>query len=539
MQSNNLSAEQRTPSKWWVAAAILSGQLTGSFGMFAVVVALPKIMTSFGADISSIQWVMTGYLISRAVPMPALGWMVGLIGSRNLYVLGVIGATLCNTLCGLSWSIESLIFFRVMQGVLGAPAMGIGMVLLYEAFPATQRGMAMGLVILVGSLGPTIGPSLGGYLVQEISWRAIFFLALPSGIACIFLTLAILPKDTPQRGKTVDLPGLFTMTVFLVALLLALTQGQREGWDSSYILSLFGIASVFFVLFIITELLVPHPVVHLKLYLNFSFVMASIVVFLYNAGFVGTNFLVALMLQVVFDFTPLQAGLVLAPGAIVMGWIGLFAGRLSDRFDPRILILIGLASFALDMYFFSSLTLLTGIGWVTLLVITQRGAFGLIQSPISNAVMRTLPSEDRSMGSGLHGVHRGVAAAFGVALCSLLLEKRMAVHGVLLGQYHDLLALPVQQSLDTFRQFLLQAGEIPEVAAAKSMAALGQVLSRHVRIAAYADCFLLLSIAFILALIPALLIRATSQASRPAPPPAEPVPAASAPREEVKSAPSA
>jgi MFS family permease len=296
---------------------------------------------------------------------------------------------------------------------------------------------------------------------------------------------------------------------------------------------------VFFVLFIITELLVPHPVVHLKLYLNFSFVMASIVVFLYNAGFVGTNFLVALMLQVVFDFTPLQAGLVLAPGAIVMGWIGLFAGRLSDRFDPRIFILIGLASFALDMYFFSSLTLLTGIGLVTLLVIVQRGAFGLIQSPISNVVMRTLPSEDRSMGSGLHGVHRGVAAAFGVALCSLLLEKRIAVHRVLMGQYHDLLALPVQQSLDTFRQFLLQAGEIPELAATKSMAALGQVLSRHVRMVAYADCFLLLSIVFILALIPALLIRATTQASRPAPPPAEPALAASAPREEVKSAPSA
>jgi DHA2 family multidrug resistance protein len=222
-----------------------------------------------------------------------------------------------------------------------------------------------------------------------------------------------------------------------------------------------------------------------------------------------------------------------------MGWIGLVAGRLSDRFDPRILILIGLAAFALDMYFFSSLTLLAGIGLVTGLVITQRGAFGLIQSPISNAVMRTLPSEDRSMGSGLHGVHRGVAAAFGVALCSLLLEKRMAVHGVLLGQYHDLLALPVQQSLGAFRHFLLQAGEVQELAAGKSMAALGQVLARHVRIAAYADCFLLLSIAFILALIPAFLIRATSQASRPPPPPAKPAAVASVAREEVKPAPSA
>lgn len=501
-------------NKWWVAAAILTGQLTTSFGMFAVVVALPKIMTSFGADVNAIQWVMTGYLISRAVPMPALGWMTGLVGRRNLYVFGLLGATACNVLCGFSWSMESLIFFRVMQGALGAPAMGIGIVLLYEAFPARQRGLAMGMVLLIGSLGPTIGPTLGGYLVQEISWRAIFFLALPSGIASLLLTFAIIPRDTPQAGKTVDVPGLLTMTVFLVALLLALTQGQREGWTSSYIFTLFAIAIIFFVLFIAIERMVPHPVVHLRLYRNFNFVAASVVVFLYNAGFVGTNFLVALMLQVVFNFTPLQAGLVLAPGAIVMGWIGLFAGRLSDRLDPRIPVLIGLACFALDMYFFSSLTLLSGVGLVTLLVITQRGAFGLIQSPLNNALMRTLPPEDRNMGSGLHGVHRGVAAAFGVALCSLLLEKRSAVHGVLLGQYHDRFDLPVQQSLDAFGHFLVQAGEAPQQVATQSMAALAQVYADHIRMAAYADCFLLLAIAFILALFPAYLTRDRAQPQR-------------------------
>lgn len=517
MQSNPTPPQSQFNTKWLVATAILSGQLTTSFGMFAVVVALPKIMTSFGADVSSIQWVMTGYLISRAVPMPALGWMTGLLGSRNLYILGVLGATICTVLCGLAWSVESLIFFRVMQGALGAPAMGIGMVLLYEAFPPQQRGMAMGLVLLVGSLGPTIGPSLGGYLVQEISWRAIFFLGIPSGIACIFLTLTIIPRDMPQGGRTVDLPGLCTMTIFLVALLLALTQGQREGWNSTYILSLFGIASVFFILFIITELIVANPVVHLRLYSNFSFVMASFVVFLYNAGFVGTNFLVALMLQVVFNFTPLQAGLILAPGAIFMGWIGLLAGRLSDRLDPRVLIIIGLSTFGLDMYFFSSLTLSTGVGLVTILVMAQRGSFGLIQSPISNAVMRTLPSTDRSMGSGLHGVHRGVAAAFGVALCSLLLEKRLAVHSFILGQYHDLMALPVQESLQAFEGLLVQAGVLPYMVEAKSMAALGQLLTRYIKMAAYADCFLLLSIVFITALVPAYLMRAKIQALNTAP----------------------
>lgn len=508
MATSETLTTDRSAGKWGVAAAILAGQLTVSFGMFAVVVALPKIMTAFGTDVNMIQWVMTGYLIARAVPMPALGWLASLFGNRNLYIMGVIGATLCTTLCGLAWSVESLIVFRVLQGALGAPAMGIGMVILYEVFPAQQRGMAMGLILLVGSLGPTIGPSLGGYLVQEISWRAIFFLSLPSGIASIILTLIIVPDDKSGGRKTIDIPGLVTMTVFLVALLLALSQGQRQGWDSGYILSLFATAGVFLVLFVVTELVVAHPVVHLRLYRNPSFVMASVVVFLYNAGFVGTNFLVALMLQVAFGFTPLQAGLILAPGAVVMGWIGLLAGKLSDRFDPRYLVLSGLLFFGLDMYFFSTLSVLSGIGLVTLLVIVQRGSFGLIQSPITNAVMRTLPATDRSMGSGLHGVHRGVAMAFGVALCSMLLEKRLAIHAVLLSQEHDFASLPVQQTLQAFESFLAGAGEIGQQLPLKAQAALGALWATQARIYAYTDCFLLLSLVFIAALLPVWLIRA-------------------------------
>lgn len=524
MPAHDSTLDSRNAGKWWVAVAILTGQLTTSFGMFAVVVALPKIMTAFGADVNAIQWVMTGYMIARAVPMPALGWMAGLLGNRNLYVIGVCGATLCTGLCGLAWNVESLVFFRVLQGVLGAPAMGIGMVILYETFPSRQRGMAMGLILLVGSLGPTIGPSLGGYLVQEISWRAIFFLGIPSGVASIFLTLAVVPKGDLPAQKTIDVPGLFTMTVFLVALLLALSQGQREGWDSGYILSLFAIAVVFFGLFVVIELVVPQPVIYLRLYRNFSFVMASIVVFLYNAGFVGTNFLIALMLQVVFDFTPLQAGLILAPGAIVMGWMGLLSGKLSDRFDPRIPIVCGLIFFALDMYILSTLTLLATVGLVTLLVVIQRGSFGLIQSPISNAVMRTLPDDDRSMGSGLHGLHRGVASSFGVALCSMILEKRVAVHSVLLSQYHDRFSIVVQQALEAYESLLLRAGEIGNMLSFKSQAALGRLLAEHVRMAAYRDCFLLLSVVFIAALIPVWLIRthAPRVAQTPSLPAAEP-----------------
>ncbi len=179
MDTGSLDRKRSTRDKWWVATAVLPGQLTVAFGMFGVVVVLPNLITAFGTDVQPVQWVMTGYLVARVVPMPAMGWLVHQLAQRNVYVLGVLGTTVSTVLCGLAWSMESLIAFRVVQGVLGASVMSIGMVLLYEAFPAEQRGLAMGLCIMVASLGPTLGQSVGGYLVQQAQLACHFFSGAP------------------------------------------------------------------------------------------------------------------------------------------------------------------------------------------------------------------------------------------------------------------------------------------------------------------------------------------------------------------------
>ncbi|MGE3540993.1 MAG: DHA2 family efflux MFS transporter permease subunit [Candidatus Tectimicrobiota bacterium] len=524
MDPSSRSPRASHAGKWWTAAAILPGQLTIAFGMFGVVVALPNIMTAFAADVDAVQWVMTSYLIARVVPMPALGWLSSALGNRNLYMLGVLGTTLSTMLCGLSWDMASLIVFRVIQGALGAQVMGLGMVMLYEAFPPHQRGLAMGLFILVASLGPTLGQLIGGYLVQEMSWRAIFFLAVPSGIVGTLLTLSRIPPDAPRGSKTLDVPGLCTMTVFLVTLLLALSQGQRVGWDTAWIHSLFALSGLFFGLFLMIERRVPHPVVHLQLYRNRHFVMASVVTFLYNAGFMGANFLLALMLQLVFDFTPVQSGLVLAPGAIVMGLIGFGSGRLADQIEPRYLVVAGLACFALNMYYFASLSLLSSLGSIACLAVFQRGSFGMIFSASDTAVMRTLPEPERSMGSGLHNMHRGIAMAFGVAFSSLLLEKRLAYHSLWYGEIHERFAPPVQESLAMLQQLLKAAGETGQTAASKALAALAGLMTEQARIAAYQDCFLILTAVFLLALLPAWWTRTHTASGRTAAPSTAPPP---------------
>jgi MFS transporter, DHA2 family, multidrug resistance protein len=490
---------------------ILLGQVTLAFSMFAVVVALPKIMSAMSADVTSIHWVMTGFQIARTVPMPALGWLSSLVGNRTLYIAGLVTTVASTICCGLAWNLESLIVFRVVQGIGAAPAQVTGMVILYEIFPTRQRGLVLGLLLLAGSMGPTIGPTLGGYLVEEYSWRAMFYLALPTAIFSLSLAPVILPKLPKPPHPGLDAYGLMTMAIWIVTLLLAITQGRRQGWDSTYIRSLFAIAAVFFVAFLTIELTVEHPFLDLGLYRNPPFVIASIAAFLYDLAFNSANFLVALMLQQVFQFSAFHAGLILAPGAVAMGLVGVGAGRLADLLDPRLPIVLGLLLQAVSMYYLGLTSVLTTSAWMTGLVIIYRMSFGCVYTPLTGIVLNTLPTGRLSMGSGLDGIHRGFGSAFGIALGSTVLELRLLTHLMNLGEQHDVSTLSVREASGELTRLLAQAGERGGATTAKALVILHEHLLQHAEMAAYQDTFLFLCAITLLALLPAMLSRGKRQ----------------------------
>lgn len=493
------------PSRWFLVVAILTGQITLAFSMFAVAVALPNIVSALGAEVTNIHWVMTAFQIARTVPMPAMGWFTSLLGRRPLY-LGGLALTVFSTICcGLAWNLPSLIFFRVLQGIGAAPAQVTGMVILYEAFPPGQRGLVLGLMLLAGSLGPTIGPSLGGYLVQEFSWRAMFYLSLPTAVISLIITPMVLVRTPRPPRPHVDTFGLLSMVIWVVSLLLAVTQGQRQGWDSTPIRALFAVSGVFFVIFVLLELLQKQPFVDLRLYRNMRFVMASLTSLLFEASFNSANFLVALMLQQAFLLTPFHAGLILAPGAVVMGLTGVGAGRLADRWDPSVPIFLGLLLQGFAMYALGYATLESSVVWLTFLVIIYRTSFGCVNSPVTSIVLKSLPGDRLSMGSGLDGIHRGFASAFGIALGSTLLERRLAVHEIALGEQHEALTGSVQEATRAISDVLARngLGETP----AQVLTVLWNHLRQEAQVAAYQDAFIVLCAVTMLALIPALITR--------------------------------
>ena len=215
--------------KWWVTATVMLSAFLVVVSGSAMNVALPPIMTTFGLNLDQAQWILTAYMIAGAVLIPTVGWLGNRLGNRNLFLLGLLTFVGSSMLCGIAWSGPTLIFFRVLQGMGSGPITPMAMVFLNEAFPPKQRGLAMGLYGMAAAFGPAVGPVIGGYVTEYLSWRMVFYMNLLPGILCMGLVCLVIPNTRETVKRSLDLAGLLTLAVFLVSLLIALTQGQREG----------------------------------------------------------------------------------------------------------------------------------------------------------------------------------------------------------------------------------------------------------------------------------------------------------------------
>ncbi|MDQ3831948.1 MAG: DHA2 family efflux MFS transporter permease subunit, partial [Candidatus Tectomicrobia bacterium] len=287
-ESNGKKASWLSPEhpshKWWVTFALMLGILTQGLNFGTLNVALPSMMTSLRADVETIQWVVTSFMVTRTVVMPTIGWVSAVAGPRNFYLMGLLIYIVGSVLCGLSWSVSSLVVFRIIQALGAGPLFPLSMGMLYEVFPAHQRGLAMGIFMAGISVGPAIGPSIGGYLVEHLNWRMIFYMNLPIGVISLAAVAFILPKSARPRYVSLDTFGLLTMIAFLVPLLLALIQGRHEGWDSRYIQTLFGVAIASGIAFVVIESRRKQPLVELALFKIVPFSAASVIFLIGTMG---------------------------------------------------------------------------------------------------------------------------------------------------------------------------------------------------------------------------------------------------------------
>jgi DHA2 family multidrug resistance protein len=493
-----------TRERWIATGSLLLGMVSFTIAIMVANVVLPEIMTSLRTDLDRAQWILTAFGIAQTAVMPTVGWLTGLVGHRRLYLSAL--ALFCggSILSGMAWSIESLICFQIIGGVGVGLMQPLIMAIMYQIFPPNQRGLALGLSMVGWSFGPAIGPILGGYLIEAFNWRAGFYVSVPLSIAGLICAFMYLPSLVRPERKSMDQFGLLTMTVALVTLLMAMTQGRREGWDSSYIVTLFVIAIGTLVLFLVWEWYTDSPLIDLRLFRHVPFSLGCLVVFASTWAFRGTGMITIVFMQRVLEFTPLDVGWLLLTGNIAYGIAVVLAGRLADKFSPSLLIIAGLAIFSVAFFWFAQVNETVTVGTLIFLLAMRLTSFGVVGSPNNLSAMRALPEDQVVMASGIFSLMRSISGTMGTAVSATIYEQRYFYHLQHYAENNALNALGLQEAFAAVQQFLHWAGEIPALLAVKTSALIHQRLLAEAATAAYQDYFLVAALIGVLAMIPAL-----------------------------------
>jgi DHA2 family multidrug resistance protein len=507
------------PNKWSVLSVVILGSFMAILDANIVNVALPKMMANFSATVDQIEWVVTAYMIAFAISMPATSWLQGKYGIKEVFIVCLALFVFGSVLCGMAWDKDSMIVFRVIQAIGGGAMMPTGITLVSGAFPPQERGMAMGIWSIGAMVAPSVGPFLGGYLVDEVNWRSIFYINVPVGAAAIFAAFWILESKRSFRPvQSFDFIGFFSFSVFLAALLIALGQGQREGWDSDYILSCFGISLVGLGAFLFSSFMKKTPIIDLLLFANHNFLMANIVNFVRAVAIFGSMFLLPLYLQNLMNYTALRTGVILVPTAISVAIVSPFSGIIADRIGPRIPLFFGTVLVSYSLYLYKDISLNSDY-WFLFWPQVMRGVgLGLINAPLMSAALNAVRQEQTSNASSLITVVMQVGGAFGVALLGATLQRREFFH---YAQYGELLnnafSTPTYKAQLVMQDILLRGGFDPAEVVTKGKSLLALWVHRQATVGGFADAFVFSALLITIGILPALLIRNRQGAHGPSP----------------------
>ena len=414
--------------KWFVMAAVGMGISLATIDSSIVNVALPTLVRELDTDFATVQWVVLAYLLTVATLMLSIGRLADMIGKKPIYMTGIAVFTIGSALCGLAPTIYGLIGFRVLQAVGAAMTTALGLAIVTEAFPAEERGKALGIAGGLVSIGIVTGPTLGGLLLDALSWRWIFFVNLPVGLVGTLMVLRFVPALKPARGQRFDFAGAVTLFVSLLSLLLALTLGQQEGFADTRVLSLFAAWAIFLTLFVVVEQKSAQPMIDLCLFQNTLFSINLITGFLTFLALSGTIILMPFFLENVLGYGPRAVGLMLASVPLGFAVMSPISGSLSDRFGTRPMAAIGLAVTLMGYYAISSFDADTTQSGYILNFLPIAIGMGIFSSPNNSAILGAVPRERLGVASGLLALTRSLGQTTGIAVLGALWTGRVLYH---------------------------------------------------------------------------------------------------------------
>src|SRR5216684_2274091 len=517
---NRILAKLRTPdgniNPWVIAVTVTLATFMEVLDTSIANVALPHIAGSLSAGTDESTWVLTSYLVSNAIVLPLSGWISSIIGRKRFYMSCVALFTVSSLLCGLAPNLAMLIFFRVLQGAGGGGLQPSEQAILADTFPPAKRGMAFAVYGVAVVMAPAIGPTLGGWITDNFTWRWIFFINIPVGVISILLTSRLI-QDPPYlkrrklRETKIDYIGLGFVALGLGTLQIVLDKGQREDWFESHfivILSIICAASLIFV--VMWEWKHKDPIIDLHLFRDRTFGVSNLLMFMLGFALLGSTLLLPLFSQTLLGYTAEESGLALMPGGFTIILLLPLVGFLLSRYSPRWLLFFGLVVLSSSLFHMTSFNLQMDFRTVAIARMFQAIGMAFLFVPINTAAYAFLPREKNNAASGLMNLARNIGGSFAISFVTSMLDRRTQVHLTDLASHLSAANPALRSMLLGASQAMRAHGASAAAATQQAYALIQGTVARQATMLAYIDCFWLLGVA-IMAMIPMVFLMKKSR----------------------------
>lgn len=470
--------------------------LGNSIGMVSLL--LPRMMAEYGVDVPSIQWVLTAFMLTMVVIMPAVGWLGSAFGQRRLYLVSVTLFTICTLACTLAWNYPSLIVLRVIQGAAAGCFFPLTTPFIFDVFPEGRRGFVLGISNLTLITGSVLGSLIASSLSDHFGWRWGFYYVIVLCLGAIVLGSIVLREPPRSRVGRFDVPGALTLGTALVSAVLLIT--QRDLRLSTETLSLGGLCLVSIVAFLWIESRAKEPLVDLGIFRHLAFAAGSSLGFIVPAATTATTLLLPIFLQRIQGYSIFQSALLRIPSGLTTAFVSPFTGWLSDRMDPRLLVTTGILGFAGALYALSTLTIQSSGATVAALLVVMGLVSMFIWTPLANTMFSALPAESIRLGAGLHALMRQLGRSVGGALIAVLFSSRATARVTRV--FGGMAASSTILDYHVHRISTWMGSTHHPDPGAYTTQFLYQTLTQEATVAAFGDCYRLTAVLFLAAVLP-------------------------------------
>jgi EmrB/QacA subfamily drug resistance transporter len=423
MDSRGLITEANR--KWWTLGAMCLSMFMIMLDSTVVNVALPSIQKDLDTSVDQLEWVVNGYTLSFAVLLVTGGRLGDIFGRRLIFMIGVAVFAISSATAGLAQDATMLVVSRIAEGVGGALMMPATLSIITDAFPAEERGKAIGTWAGISGLALSFGPLAGGFLTQDVSWRAIFYINVPIAVLALVASLAVKESRDEKAERTVDYLGVVLLTVALTALVLALIEGNEWGWGSGRVVGLLVGGAIVTAVFLWVESRVRAPIVDFEFFRSRNFIGSNVVATIISFAMMGSFFFLAIYLQDLLQFSPLETGVRFLPTTVVVVIAAPVAGRVADKLGSRLPMVLGLVITSLSLYLFSRMTATTTYGDLLPAFILLGLGIGITMSPMSTAAMNAVPVDKAGVASGTLQMFRMIGGTIGVAATGAIFQSKL------------------------------------------------------------------------------------------------------------------